>query len=345
MGGGGVYRTAGFGTTNPFFARAQAARQGGGRQGGGPGAASAGSPMLQLVQLLPLLLLLLFTFLSGRSQPTYSLQRTRDYASQLSTATYEVPFWVRDTAALAKDYPPGSRARCVAAGAAGLGGVVRGMQGSAVGCAPLRRPGEHMGLSLPAARWQQGHARPAAGLSNTGHRGLGCTCTCVSPMRSLRLRPPSTPPHPNPLPTLHPLQRAAGAADRVRLPWGTAAAVLQRTHAAGTAECGAGRRCGLSGLAGALQWWQYLGSHCPLRWLPKRSMLPCWPYHCSNDTTTTGGGRRQGAWSSSPAMSSAAALAAGLEPQRLAAAAARRTPPSAATAARRRRDAQAMVHT
>lgn len=113
--GGGVYRTAGFGAPNPFFARAHAARQGGGRAGGGPGGASgAASPLLQLVQLLPLLLLLLFTFLSGRSQPTYSLQRTREYASQLSTATYEVPFWVRDTATLAKDYPPGSRARWVA---------------------------------------------------------------------------------------------------------------------------------------------------------------------------------------------------------------------------------------
>lgn len=239
MGGGGVYRTAGFGTTNPFFARAQAARQGGGRQGGGPGAASAGSPMLQLVQLLPLLLLLVFTFLSGRSQPTYSLQRTRDYASQLSTATYEVPFWVRDTAALAKDYPPGSHARCVAgrgsgteqscawhAGAAGLGRAVRmdACRGSREGCAPLRRPGKHLGLSLPAPRWQQGHARPAAGLSNTGRRGLGCTCACClppSPCDRPQSRPTQTP-SPSP-----PSQRAAGAADRVGLPRGAAAAVLQ----------------------------------------------------------------------------------------------------------------------
>ncbi|KAL4430644.1 hypothetical protein ABPG75_005900 [Micractinium tetrahymenae] len=107
--GGGVYRTAGFGGANPFFARAQAPRQAGARQGGG--AAADSSPMLQLVQLLPLLLLLVFTFLSGRSQPPYSLQRTREYASQMSTATYEVPFWVKDTAALAKNYPAGSRER------------------------------------------------------------------------------------------------------------------------------------------------------------------------------------------------------------------------------------------
>lgn len=107
--GGGVYRTAGFGAANPFFARAHAARQGGARQQGA--ASPAASPMLQLVQLLPLLLLLVFTFLSGRSQPPYSLHRTRQYASQLATSTYEVPFWAKDAAALAKDYPPGSRAR------------------------------------------------------------------------------------------------------------------------------------------------------------------------------------------------------------------------------------------
>ncbi|PSC74428.1 T-complex 1 subunit beta [Micractinium conductrix] len=104
--GGGMYRAAGGG---PPFARqrqhAHAHARGGGAQ------PSAAAPWVQLVQLAPLLLLLLFTFMSGRSAPAYSLQRTREYRTQLATATYEVPFWVRDAAAVAKDYPLGSRER------------------------------------------------------------------------------------------------------------------------------------------------------------------------------------------------------------------------------------------
>jgi hypothetical protein len=63
------------------------------------------------VQLAPLLLLLLFTFLSGRSAPPYSLHRTREYRQEQATAAYEVPFFVKDAQQLQKQYPTGSRER------------------------------------------------------------------------------------------------------------------------------------------------------------------------------------------------------------------------------------------
>lgn len=107
--GGHVFRAGGFGGGHPFAQRPAAGRQQGGR---GPAQQQQQpNPMLQLVQLAPLLLLLFFTFLSSRSQPTYSLHRTREYSQEFATATYEVPFWVPDAAALHKQYPPGSRER------------------------------------------------------------------------------------------------------------------------------------------------------------------------------------------------------------------------------------------
>lgn len=71
----------------PFRQRAHAAHQQHQQHRGGGGTAAA-SPLLQLVQLAPLLLLLLFTFLQSRSQPPYSLNRTREYSQQFQTSTY-----------------------------------------------------------------------------------------------------------------------------------------------------------------------------------------------------------------------------------------------------------------
>ena len=79
--GGRVYSFGG----QPFRQRAHAAHQQQQPRGGGTAAAS---PLLQLVQLAPLLLLLLFTFLQSRSQPPYSLNRTREYSQQFQTSTY-----------------------------------------------------------------------------------------------------------------------------------------------------------------------------------------------------------------------------------------------------------------
>lgn len=105
MSGARVYS---FGGGHPFAQRRHAAHQ---QQQRGGGGGTAASPLLQLVQLAPLLLLLLFTFLQSRSQPPYSLNRTREYSQQFQTSTYSVPFWVRDAQQLHRDYPPGSRER------------------------------------------------------------------------------------------------------------------------------------------------------------------------------------------------------------------------------------------
>lgn len=103
-------RVYSFGGGHPFRQRAHAAHQQQQQRGGGGGSAAA-SPLLQLVQLAPLLLLLLFTFMQSRSQPPYSLNRTREYNQQFQTGTYGVAFWVRDAQQLHRDYPPGSRER------------------------------------------------------------------------------------------------------------------------------------------------------------------------------------------------------------------------------------------
>ncbi|GAB4818131.1 hypothetical protein N2152v2_005177 [Parachlorella kessleri] len=69
------------------------------------------SPLIQLMQFAPLILLLLFSFLSRPSQPVYSLSKSRDFPHHFATATYEVPYYVADAQAFHKNYPPGSRER------------------------------------------------------------------------------------------------------------------------------------------------------------------------------------------------------------------------------------------
>ena len=104
--GGRVY-TANFG--GQAYRQAHARRH---QQAAGRGQApTEANPLMQLMQLLPLLLLLMFTFFSSRSQPVYSLQPTREYRQQYATATYEVPFYVKDAQQLRSKYPPGSRER------------------------------------------------------------------------------------------------------------------------------------------------------------------------------------------------------------------------------------------
>ena len=106
MAGARVYS---FGGGHPFRQRGHPGHAQ--QQRGGGGGGSAANPLMQLVQLAPLLLLLLFTFLQSRGQPPYSLHRTREYSQQFQTGTYGVAFWVRDAQQLHRDYPPGSRER------------------------------------------------------------------------------------------------------------------------------------------------------------------------------------------------------------------------------------------
>lgn len=63
------------------------------------------------MQLLPLLLLLLFTFLSGSDTPVYQLRQTRTYAQPQETGILKVPYFVQDAADFAKQYPEGSNGR------------------------------------------------------------------------------------------------------------------------------------------------------------------------------------------------------------------------------------------
>eukprot|EP00887_Chlorella_sp_A99_P007941 scaffold12.g7941.t1 len=109
---------------NPFMGahtrvyRAGGAHRRAGPGGGGPrgpgGGAAAAQPVpqfAQLLQFLPILLILLFTFLSGSSRPAYSLHQTRSHPHGFTTATYAVPFFVGDVQQFHARYPPGSKER------------------------------------------------------------------------------------------------------------------------------------------------------------------------------------------------------------------------------------------
>ncbi|KAL6770549.1 hypothetical protein ACKKBF_B31715 [Auxenochlorella protothecoides x Auxenochlorella symbiontica] len=65
----------------------------------------------QLLQLAPLLLLLLVTFMSRPSAPVFSLHKTADYPVMLSTVRHEVPYYVPNLKAFEKEYPARSQPR------------------------------------------------------------------------------------------------------------------------------------------------------------------------------------------------------------------------------------------
>ena len=92
-----------------FSGRATPVRPWGGGGGRGP-------------QHHPLLLLLLLQVLGLGARPpgalttrrrsqVYSLQQSREFASQLATAAYSVPYYVKDTREFQTKYSPGSRER------------------------------------------------------------------------------------------------------------------------------------------------------------------------------------------------------------------------------------------
>lgn len=87
-------------------------------QFGGPrprqGQNSGGLPpqLAQLLQLAPLLLLILITFVSRSSPPAYSLQKSRDYAVPMHSDRYNVPYFVASARSFETEYPVNSQQRC-----------------------------------------------------------------------------------------------------------------------------------------------------------------------------------------------------------------------------------------
>jgi hypothetical protein len=67
--------------------------------------------LLGLVQLLPILLILGFTFFSGSQSPPYSLSQEASYRVEVTTSRLATPFYVRSMAELERAYPTNSAAR------------------------------------------------------------------------------------------------------------------------------------------------------------------------------------------------------------------------------------------
>lgn len=96
-----VYRTQ-FGG-QPFGRRPQ--------QGNGDRSGGLPPQLAQLLQLAPILLLVLITFLSRSSAAPYSLNKTRDYAVAQHTSAHDVPYYVPSARAFEGDYPRASAKR------------------------------------------------------------------------------------------------------------------------------------------------------------------------------------------------------------------------------------------
>ncbi|GLC37065.1 hypothetical protein PLESTB_001395500 [Pleodorina starrii] len=95
--------------------------QGGGGQGHGHGGGQAGTgggqdqqqraAMLGLLQLMPILLILVFTFFQSSQSPPFSLAPDATYRVQVLTQRLAIPFYVKTNAELEKSYPFNSDAR------------------------------------------------------------------------------------------------------------------------------------------------------------------------------------------------------------------------------------------
>lgn len=97
-----VYSTNFGGGGQPFAAHAQR------RQGE---AAAPTSSIGTLLQLIPILLLLLFTFFQSQSSPDASLAQQGEYRHPFSTVRHGVPYWVKNSGGHISKYPDGSSAR------------------------------------------------------------------------------------------------------------------------------------------------------------------------------------------------------------------------------------------
>eukprot|EP01023_Acetabularia_acetabulum_P034368 TRINITY_DN3227_c0_g2_i9.p1 TRINITY_DN3227_c0_g2~~TRINITY_DN3227_c0_g2_i9.p1 ORF type:complete len:382 (+),score=51.03 TRINITY_DN3227_c0_g2_i9:162-1307(+) len=66
----------------------------------------------KLVQFLPILLILIFTFMSDfRQEPVYSLRQTRHFGEKLMTFNREIPYYVQNIQTFENTYPPKSNSR------------------------------------------------------------------------------------------------------------------------------------------------------------------------------------------------------------------------------------------
>lgn len=69
------------------------------------------NPIHQLLHVIPVVILLLFTFLSSPSEPAFSLDRTSGFADEMRTRTSSVPFFVKNQEEFEQKHPIGKRDR------------------------------------------------------------------------------------------------------------------------------------------------------------------------------------------------------------------------------------------
>eukprot|EP00803_Ostreobium_quekettii_P000820 evm.model.scf_544.9 EVM.evm.TU.scf_544.9 scf_544:64897-67460(+) len=62
---------------------------------------------MSLMHVLPLLVLFMYTFLSGPSEPLYKMSREAPFTEQMNTRRFSVPFFVKSRSQFDKAYPPG----------------------------------------------------------------------------------------------------------------------------------------------------------------------------------------------------------------------------------------------
>eukprot|EP01024_Parvocaulis_polyphysoides_P075992 TRINITY_DN9844_c0_g1_i6.p2 TRINITY_DN9844_c0_g1~~TRINITY_DN9844_c0_g1_i6.p2 ORF type:complete len:197 (-),score=21.03 TRINITY_DN9844_c0_g1_i6:369-959(-) len=66
----------------------------------------------KIVQFLPILLFLVFTFMSDfRQEPVYSLRQNRVFNEQLKTTNRQIPFFVKNIQTFETNYPPKTNSR------------------------------------------------------------------------------------------------------------------------------------------------------------------------------------------------------------------------------------------
>jgi len=64
-----------------------------------------------LIRLLPLVLLLAFSFFSSAPAPVYSLYRDYTYRDKVVTVMHQIPFFVKSQTQFEKSYPDGTLGR------------------------------------------------------------------------------------------------------------------------------------------------------------------------------------------------------------------------------------------
>jgi len=108
-----VFRTHFGGPPRRNAGGAQQARQGGGGGGGNAGGDPDLTRMLMgLAQFLPILLIVIFSLFASSGRSPYSLTLDRNHYTELmSTGRLEVPFYVRSTQELERQYPRGTTSR------------------------------------------------------------------------------------------------------------------------------------------------------------------------------------------------------------------------------------------